>query len=65
VSSLPNPPVDEYAELDARIGYRVQPGWEVALIGLNLLHKTHLEFRGGTPPQLYQRAVTLRSTWRF
>ena len=65
VGSLPNPPVDEYAELDARLGYRVQPGWELALVGANLLHKNHLEFRGGTPPEFFERAVTLRSTWRF
>jgi iron complex outermembrane receptor protein len=64
-SSLPMPPVDAYTELDARVGYRVRPGWELALIGSNLLHKNHLEFRGGTPPQVYERAVTLRSTWRF
>jgi iron complex outermembrane receptor protein len=65
VSALPEPVVEEYAELDARVGYRLQPGWELALIGTNLLHKNHLEFRGGTPPQVYERAVTLRSTWRF
>jgi iron complex outermembrane receptor protein len=64
-SSLPMPPVDAYTEVDARVGYRVRPGWELALIGSNLLHKNHLEFRGGTPPQFYERAVTLRSTWRF
>jgi iron complex outermembrane recepter protein len=65
VSSLPNPAVDAYAELDARVSYRVQPGWELALIGTNLLHGSHLEFRAGTPPQVYERGVTLRSTWRF
>ena len=63
--ALPNPPVDAYSELDARVGYRLQPGWELSLIGSNLLHKNHLEFRGGTPPELFERAVTLRSTWRF
>jgi iron complex outermembrane receptor protein len=64
-SALPNPPVDAYSELDARVGYRVQPGWELALVGSNLLHTNHLEFRGGTPPEFFQRAVALRSTWRF
>ena len=65
VSSLPEPPVDAYAELDARLGYHVQPGWDLAIIGTNLLSPSHLEFRSGTPPQVYERAVTLRSTWRF
>ena len=66
VSALPQPAVDAYAELDARIGYRVQPGMgsggdrhEPAV------DEDHLEFRAGTPPQLFERAVTLRSTWRF
>jgi iron complex outermembrane receptor protein len=64
-SALPNPAVDAYGELDARVGYRLRPGWELALIGSNLLHENHLEFRGGTPPQVYPRAISLRSSWRF
>jgi len=65
VSLLPNPEVGAYAELDVRAGYHIHPGWDVAVIGTNLLHKSHLEFRGGTPPQVYERGVTLRTTWRF
>ena len=65
VGALRTPAVEEYAELDGRLGYRVRPGWEVALIGTNLLSKHHLEFLAGTPPQVFERAVTLRSTWRF
>ena len=65
VSALPAPAVEAYAELDGRIGYRLRPGWDLAVIGTNLLSKNHLEFRAGTPPQLFERAVTLRSTWRF
>ena len=65
VSALPQPAVDGYAELDARVGYHVRPGWDLSIIGANLLSRSHLEFRGGTPPQVYERGVTLRSTWRF
>ena len=65
VGMLPQPAVDAYAELDARVGYHISPGWDLALIGTNLLSPRHLEFRAGTPPQVYERAVTLRSTWRF
>jgi iron complex outermembrane recepter protein len=65
VSSLPQPVVDAYAELDSRLGYHLAPGWDLALVGTNLLAPNHLEFRGGTPPQVYPRAFTLRSTWRF
>ena len=28
--------------LDARVGYRLTPGWDVSLIGNNLLHERHL-----------------------
>jgi iron complex outermembrane receptor protein len=65
VSELPQPFVDAYTELDLRFGYRVRPGWNLSLIGTNLLHDRHLEFRAGTAPETYERAVTLRSVWRF
>jgi iron complex outermembrane receptor protein len=63
--SRPQPAVDAYAELDLRVGYRLQPGWDLSLIGSNLLHDRHLEFRAGTAPELYERAVSVRSVWRF
>jgi iron complex outermembrane recepter protein len=65
ISSLPQPAVAAYAEADARLGYHVRPGWDVSLIGNNLLSPRHVEFVGGTLPQVSRRAVTLRSTWRF
>jgi iron complex outermembrane receptor protein len=65
VASLPQPAVDAYSEIDARLGYHVLPGWDIELVGTNLLSPRHLEFRAGTPPQYMERAVTLRSTWRF
>jgi len=65
VGKLPQPVVDAYAELDLRFGYRVMPGWDLSLIGTNLLHDRHLEFRAGTAPETYERAVALRSVWRF
>ncbi|HUQ88668.1 MAG TPA: TonB-dependent receptor, partial [Vicinamibacterales bacterium] len=65
VGELPQPAVDAYRELDLRIGYRIRPGWDVSLIGTNLLHDRHLEFRAGTAPETYERAVTLRSVWHF
>jgi iron complex outermembrane receptor protein len=65
VAALPQPAVDAYSEIDARVGYHIQPGWDLAIIGSNLLSPRHLEFRGAIPPQYYERGVTLRSTWRF
>jgi iron complex outermembrane receptor protein len=65
IGALPQPAVDAYREMDARVGWRVRPGWDLAVIGNNLLSPRHLEFRAGTAPELYERAVSLRSTWRF
>lgn len=61
----PQPRVEPYTELDTRLGFRLRPGWDLSLIGSNLLRDPHLEFRAGTAPQVYQRAVSLRSVWRF
>jgi iron complex outermembrane recepter protein len=65
VGELPMPFVAAYRELDLRAGYRVRPGWDLSLIGTNLLHERHLEFRSGTAPETYERSVTVRSVWRF
>lgn len=65
VSSLPQPAVEAYTELDGRFGWRARPGWQLSVIGNNLLSPRHLEFRAGTAPELYERSVSVRSTWRF
>lgn len=65
IGALPQPAVDAYTEMDARVGWRVRPGWNLSVIGTNLLSPRHLEFRAGTAPELYERAVSVRSTWRF
>jgi len=65
VSSLPQPVVEAYQELDGRLGWRVRPGWDLSVIGNNLLAPRHLEFRAGTAAELYERSVSVRSTWRF
>jgi iron complex outermembrane receptor protein len=65
VGALPQPAVDDYNELDLRAGYRIMPGWDLSLIGTNLLHERHVEFRAGTAPETYERSVSLRSVWRF
>jgi iron complex outermembrane receptor protein len=61
----PSPAVEAYHELDARIGYRLRPGWDLSVIGNNLLHERHVEYRAGTAPETYERSVSVRSAWRF
>lgn len=64
-TSRPQPAVEAYSELDGRIGFRVMPGWDLSVIGSNLLHDRHVEFRAGTAPETYERSVSVRSVWRF
>jgi iron complex outermembrane receptor protein len=65
IGALPAPEVDAYSELDARLGYHVRSGIDLSLIGSNLLHERHLEFRSGTAPETYERSLAVRLTWRF
>ena len=60
----PSPAVPSYAELDLRLGYRVRSGWELSLVGQNLLADQHQEFNF-TPVIEFRRGVFLRSIWDF
>jgi iron complex outermembrane receptor protein len=65
VGALPLPAVEAYHEADVRVGYRIRPGWDLSLIGTNLLAPRHVEFRAGTAPETYERSITARLAWRF
>jgi hypothetical protein len=57
--------VDPYAELTAHLGWRPSNRWDLSIAGQNLLHDRHEEFAAGTPRELFERGVTIRSAWRF
>src|SRR6185503_1461644 len=61
VSALPHPAVAAYSELEGRIGWRARPGWDVSLIGHNLLAPRHIEFAAGTPLETFERSLVARS----
>ena len=63
--SLPAPAVPAYHELDVRWMWAVLPDTEVALIGHNLLHRSHREFGGGPAASVGERGVMLKLTQRF
>jgi iron complex outermembrane receptor protein len=44
VSSLPNPAVSGYQELNLRLGWHITRNWEASLAGANLLHAHHVEY---------------------
>jgi iron complex outermembrane receptor protein len=65
-SRRPSPRVSAYSELDLRLGWAVRPGWEVSLVGQNLLHDRHIELGSNQLLRYeFQRGVYARSAWRF
>jgi iron complex outermembrane receptor protein len=64
-STLPQPRVARYAEMNMRLGWRARPNWELSLVAQNLLHPRHEEFAAGTPRELFERGAFVRSLWRF
>jgi iron complex outermembrane receptor protein len=66
LSERPHPEMPSYAELDLRLGWLFRQGWELSLIGQNLLHERHAElFTQNAPRYAFGRAVLVRSLWRF
>lgn len=66
VGERPMPRVPAYGELDVRIGWTARPGWELSVVGQNLLHDRHQEFASiNAPTYSFRRSVFARSIWRF
>ncbi len=68
VSVLSGPDVDAYVELDARVAWRFHRRAELALVGQNLLHRSHTESNTsalGDEASDVKRGVYLSLTWRF
>jgi iron complex outermembrane recepter protein len=67
--SLLNPDVTipSYTRVDVRLGWRLQPRWEVSLVGQNLLQARHLECipEALSTPSYVRRAFYVKSVWRF
>ena len=66
VSERPAPRVPAYSELNVRIGWTARPGWELSVVGQNLLHDRHQELASpNAPTYSFRRSVFARSIWRF
>ncbi|HNG86247.1 TonB-dependent receptor, partial [Accumulibacter sp.] len=60
--------IPAYTELDARLAWRPRKDVELALIGRNLLHRSHPEFRSelqDIPSLEVVRSVAGQVTWKF
>lgn len=68
VDSLPSIGISSYFELDARLAWRINRHWEVAVVGQNLLHPQHQEFAPSEIPiqqTEIPRSVLGTVTWQF
>ncbi|HEU4780771.1 MAG TPA: TonB-dependent receptor [Steroidobacteraceae bacterium] len=64
VSALPDPALDEYSEMNARVGWRASDRLELAVKGFNLLNETHLEYPS-TTGQSIRRSVMAELRYHY
>ncbi len=64
VSALPDPALDDYTELSARVAWRASERLEVAVKGFNLLNETHREY-APTEGRLIRRSVLAELRYRY
>jgi iron complex outermembrane receptor protein len=65
VASLPHPSVPAYTELTLHFGWRFAGGFDLSLIGDNLLHDRHPEFGALNPRPEFRRSFFAQATWAF
>jgi iron complex outermembrane receptor protein len=65
VGALPKPAVPAYQELDVQWRWRVHKNLDLALVGQNLLHKSHTEFGALPGRSVFERAVLLTANLTF
>ena len=68
VDNLPSFQTENYFELDARLGWRINKHWEASITGRNLLHNQHAEFAPTeimTQPTEIPRSVCGEITCQF
>ncbi|MGH7950898.1 MAG: TonB-dependent receptor plug domain-containing protein [Limisphaerales bacterium] len=71
VDNLPYFDIESYFELDARLAWKINSHWEIAIVGQNLLHDRHAEFgpsyintQNGNVTDI-PRSIFGKVTWQF
>jgi iron complex outermembrane receptor protein len=66
-AALPGLSIAAYTRLDARLGYRPRPDFEISLAGQNLQGGKHQELSsfGPYPATLIARSLMVKLTWGF
>ena len=62
--ALPAPAVPSYTAVDMRVGWRVLPSLELALVVQNLFDDKHVEWGAAPNRAVFQRSAFLKATWR-
>jgi iron complex outermembrane receptor protein len=62
----PDPVVRGYGEMDLRLGWTARAGWDLSIVGQNLLLARHSELLPVNSPNYdFRRGVFVRSRWYF
>ena len=64
VAALPAPAVPAYTTADLRYGWRFRPGWTAALVGRNLLGRSHAEFGAPAGRSEIPRSLLVQVAWQ-
>jgi iron complex outermembrane receptor protein len=65
VDSLPSPPVADYTEVSARLGWRVTDSLELAVVGADIADESHQEFSSPTlPSREIRRSIYFSAVWK-
>ena len=58
--------IDSYTRLDLRLGWKPRPGFELSLVGRNLLQRRHQEYIGDDiTASLVPRSFLLQARWSY
>ena len=64
VAALPRPAVPSYTTADLRYGWRFLPGWTAAVVGRNLLRRSHAEFDAAPGRSEIPRSLLVQLVWQ-
>ena len=64
VAALPAPAVPAYTTADLRYAWRFQPGWTAAVVGRNLLGRSHAEFGAAAGRSEIPRSLLVQLAWQ-
>jgi iron complex outermembrane receptor protein len=65
IAALPDPAVEAYTALDARVGWRPRSDLSLSIVARNLLDSQHAEFGAAPGRSEFARSLFVQATWAF